>query len=178
MIYSEDPYLGITKPLPLFDSIIYPIDKDTYVEVQLYKKRADKYYEVVLHNNEISIYIGKFMKDTDLFGVIHKNGNILLYNENFNFKKRKMNIVEVLALYNIEDDTFYYCSQADAIRMFGSDIDLDGLKNPHKKILRTRIRKQIYGENKIIKIKKDYTLEHEKLNNNDHKTSKVLKLIK
>ena len=109
MIYSEDPYLGITKPLPLFDSIIYPKDKDTYVEVQMYKKKSEKYYEVVLHNKEISIYIGKFIKEDDFFGVMHKNGNILLYNENYNYKKHKMNIVKVLALYNIEDDTFYYC---------------------------------------------------------------------
>ena len=173
MIYSNDPYLGITKPLPLFEAKIYPIDKvnqNNFVEVQLFKKGNEFYYGVTLYNNKKTIYIGKYIRNNNLFSIKYKNGNILLYNENFNHQKGRMNIVEVLGLYNITDDTFYYCSEADAIRLFDSNIDLDDLQKPNKKILRTGIRNQIYKENEFVESK-------ETENNVSSDSPKVLKLI-
>lgn len=158
-MYNDDPFLGITKPMPLFNSTIYPIDKGKFVEIQLYKKRAEKYYEVVFHNLESEIYFGKFTKDNNLLGIKYNDGKILVYNESFNHEKRKMNIVEVLALYDIEDDTFYYCTEENAISMFDENIDCTGLINPTKKILRTKIRKKILADdNENFEIKNFYTV--------------------
>ena len=183
-MYNDDPFLGITKQMPLFDSTIYPIVEGKFIEIQLLKKRNEKYYEVIFHDEQNLMRFGKFSKDNNLLGVKYKNGKVLLYNENFNHEKRKMNIVEVLALYNIDDDIFYYCSEEEAIRMFDDTIDLTGLISPTKKILRTQIRKQILDDSEVFEIKNFYSIKKkenlmsDEIINDFSNTPKVLKLIK
>lgn len=179
----DDPYLGITKPRPLFESLKIAVDTNKYISIQLYRKRAIDYYEVTFHNENSEIYFGKFYKDDSLIDAKYNNGKILVYTEEFNHKLRKMMISQVLALYDIKDDTFYYCSEKDALILFDNTIEPSGLKKPNNKILRTNVRKRITDE-KETEIINFYTVRQTKtelsneLNANTFGKSKIIKFPK
>lgn len=179
----NDPYLGITNPMPLLESLKIAVDNDKYINIQLYRKRSIDYYEVIFHNENNEIYFGKFYKDDSLIDAKHKNGKILVYTEEFNHKLRKLMISQVLVLYDIDDDIFYYCSEKDALLLFDNTIDSSGLKKPNNKILRTNVRKRMVSEEEteiinFYTVRKLETEKSDESNTNASGKSKILEFPK
>lgn len=138
----KDPYLGIKKPLIVFKDT-KKISDNSYVSIDLYELNRMNYYEVVYHNNDKEIFFGKYYKTDSLLNVAYKDGKILVYTTDYNRDTYKMEIVEVLVLYNIEDDLFYYYTEQDAIKAFDDSLATSNLKNKDRKILLTHIKKRM-----------------------------------
>lgn len=139
-MYS-DPYLGINKPKIIF-SDIKEITDNSYISIILYEINRINYYEVVYHHFNKEVFFGKYYKTDFLLDASYKNGRILVYAKEYNRENCEMEIIEVLALYNINDDIFYYCTEEEAIKKFDKNLSTLYLKNKTKKILLTHIRKR------------------------------------
>lgn len=158
---NNDPYLGITKALSLYDAIKIIIDDNNYISVQLFEKQRIKYYEVTFINNEKQIFLGKFYKEDYLFNVSYKNGKILIHNDEFDHGLAQMQIKEVLALYDIIDDIFYYCTEENAVKIFDETIDSSNIKRKNNKLLRSSVKRRFFDNNNDLNIKKS----NEKISN-------------
>lgn len=146
----NDPYSGITKPkfLYIYEKII--IDSNKYINVKLYEKNRIKYYEVVLNNNENEVFLGKYYENDSIFMVSCNKGKILIHNNQYFDEKGKTQIIEVLSLYDISDDVFYYCTEQEAVKLFDENLDTSSLKRKDKKLLRFNNRRKInYNENNL-----------------------------
>ena len=177
---NDNSYLGIEEPVYLYNAFNLIINENSYLNINLYEKKRIKYYEAIFYNENNEIYIGKFYKDDSIIGAKYKDGKILLYNEQFNHELRKMNITEVLALYDMEDDIFYYCTEEEALRIFDENIDFSDLKSKNKKLLKIKPRKKIISEqtlenndNKIINLQTHLNQTEENIKN-----PKILKFPK
>lgn len=122
--------------------IIYKIDDNNYIKTQLLEKRGTKFYDVVFYNNGKEIFIGRFFNDLDNLKVAYNKGNILIYCDKYNEKEHKYNIVEVISLYNIIDDTFYSVTEEEALSIFDDKLISVFLKNKDKRINRNDLEKR------------------------------------
>lgn len=120
----------------------FQIGKDVIIrKEEIYKKR-NKYYNVKLITNDSEIFIGKYNKTDDMFCVDYKNGKILISYKDFNMEQRQLTIVDVLSLYEILDDTFYSCTQAEALEQFDESLDCSYLRKKDSLIFRSDIEKK------------------------------------
>lgn len=139
-MYS-DPYIGIKKPRIIF-SDIKEITDNNYISINLYEMNRKNYYEVIYHYFNKEVFFGKYYKTDFLLDVSYKNGKILVFTKEYNRENYKMEIAEVLALYNIDDDMFYYCTEEEAIKIFDENLNTLYLKNKNRKVLVSHIKKR------------------------------------
>lgn len=127
--------------------LLYPLDtlkisEDVFVKIGLYEKRGNKFYDVFLNINDEEVFLGRFIKKFNKLKAKYNKGKILLYYDEFNENTKNMQIIEVLSLYEIIDDTFYSCTEEEALGIFDKNIDTRYLKNKHKPIYRADIEKK------------------------------------
>lgn len=114
----------------LIDAIeITKIGKNSHIGVGLYEKRNNKFYDVVLKLNDKEIFIGRFNKEFNKLRVKYADGKILVYYDEFSKQSNKMEIIKVLSLYDILDNTFYSCTEIEALELFDKDINSSNLKD-------------------------------------------------
>lgn len=129
--------INIPKLLGPVDEI--KIGENSIIEKGLYEKRGNSFYDIKLKLKDKEIFLGRFNKTFDRLSVKYKEGKILVCNEEF--KADGIKIVSVLSLYDILDDTFYSCTEEEAIQIFDPSIDQSYLKNKTRNISRTDIEK-------------------------------------
>ena len=144
---NNDPYLGIKRPMALYEPRKIIIDSNRYINIQLYEKNRIKYYEVVFYDNGKEIFLGNYYKDDSIFEVSYKNGKVLIHNDEFIQEIRKVQIIEVFALYDVCDGIFYYCTEEEAIKVFDERLDTSSLKRKNNKLLRNDFRKKFSSSN-------------------------------
>ena len=133
---------NINIPKKIGNPSIYQINEKNIVEIQLYEKRGKNFYDVNFNNNGNVIFLVRFDKEDNRISVSYNNGKIMLYYENFNREKQELLISDILALYSIIDDTFYSCTCEEALNIFDKTLNVDGLINPNKNLIRTDIEKK------------------------------------
>ena len=126
--------------------LLYPIEvmnigDNIKLEIGLYEKRKNKFYDVILRINNSEFFLGRFNKTYNTVKAKYNDGKILIYTPEFNDNTKSMQIIEVLSLYEILDDTFYSCTQEEALNIFDNSIDSSYLKNKNKPIYRMDIEK-------------------------------------
>ena len=136
-----DPYLGIKKPRILFKDV-KQIDANSYISVNFCEMNRINYYEVIYQHYNKEVFFEKYYKSDLLLDVLYKDDKILVFTKEYNREKYKMEIVEVLALYDTKDDVFCYRTEEDALKNFDNNVSTLYLKNKTKKILLTHIRKR------------------------------------
>ena len=128
-----------TKLVYLFETI--KINEKSFINIKLNEKRNNKFFDVIFNLNGKEIFLGRFAKDFNIINAKYKDGKILIYYENFNQNKHCMTINKVLSLYDILDDTFYSCTEIEALNIFDSSIDSSYLKQPENLIHRSDVEK-------------------------------------
>ncbi len=131
----------INIPKLLNGKNIIKISDNSWIEKNLYEKRGDKYYEVLLYLDGKEIFIGKFNKDDYTLDVKYNNGKIIVLNTAFNDSTSSFDIVKVLSLYDILDDTFYCSEEEEALALFDDKLDSSHLKDKNKYMIRVDIEK-------------------------------------
>lgn len=134
---NKELNINIPRLLGPVDEI--KIGENAVIEKGLYEKRGNKFYDIKIKLQDKEIFLGRFNKTFDRISVKYKDGKILICNEEF--KKDSMKIVDVLSLYDILDDTFYSCTEEEAIKIFNPNIDYSNLKNKKRNISRADIEK-------------------------------------
>ena len=132
----------INTPKLLQPLDVIKIGEDAKIVIGLYEKRGNKFYDVTLNLKDKQIFLGRFDKTFDFFKVLYNNGKILTCYENFDKDSGSIQILEVLSLYEIVDDTFYSCIEEEALTMFDPNIDASYLRNKNNLIYRTDIEKR------------------------------------
>ena len=133
---------NINTPKLLQPLDVIKLGQDVKVSKGLYKLRENEFYDVVLTLKDKEIFIGRFNKTYDMFSVKYNNGKILSCYEDFDRDSAKMQIFEVLSLYEVVDDTFYSCTEEEALTMFDPNIDTSYLRNKNNPIYRTDTEKR------------------------------------
>lgn len=134
--------LGINTPKLLYTKEIIEIGENAKISIGTYEKRRDIFQDVVLELNNKEIFLGRFNKEENKLIVKYNNGKILIGNEEFKQEVQEMRIIKVLSLYDMLDDTFYSCTEKEALNMFDSNIDSEYLKNKDALMHRTDIEKK------------------------------------
>lgn len=126
--------------------LLYPfeiinISEKALIKVGLYEKRGNLFYDVIFELNDKYIFLGRFDKTHNSFKVKYNDGKILICYEEFKNQEKEMKIIKVLSLYEIVDDTFYSCTEEEALELFNENLDSSYLKNKKNKILRSDVEK-------------------------------------
>ena len=126
--------------------LIYTIDnikisEEINIKINLCEKRGNRFYDVVFYLKDKEILLGRFDKEENKVCAKYKDGKILIYNNKFNKHTNQMEIIKVLSLYEIVDDTFYSCTEEEALNIFDKSIDASYLKNKNNPIYRSDIEK-------------------------------------
>ena len=132
----------INKPKLKYEPDILNIGKDLYVSVAEYQKRGDSFFDIILHNKEKEIFIGRYSTDLHNINVMYNNGTILVYSRQF-IKERNNNfIVKVHSLYDILDDVHYSLTEEEALTLFDPQLDTTFLKDKTKSTIREDVEKK------------------------------------
>lgn len=134
---------SLYTPIPIYEPRIVKVNNNSYIKIQLYEKKNLKYYDIIFSDNGIEKFIGRFDTDIDNLNVIYKNGKILVYNDKYIPKYNTVNIVNVLALYDILDGVTVACTQEEALKLFDKNINYTCLVNPNQSIIRSDIEKKL-----------------------------------
>ena len=134
--------LNINTPKLLYKKEIIEIGEKAKISIGTYEKRRDVYQDVVLELDGKEIFLGRFNKDEKLLTVKYKDGRILIGYKEFKKEVEDMRIIKVLSLYEMADDTFYSCSELEALNMFDPSIDDTYLKNKETLMHRADIEKR------------------------------------
>lgn len=113
----------INIPKALGSPEIYKINDNNFIKSQLFQKRGDVFYDISFYNNGKEIFIGRFNKELYNLKFSYNNEKILLFYETFNSKKNKMDIIKVVSLYDVLDDTFIATTEEEALNIFDSNLD-------------------------------------------------------
>jgi len=105
------------------------INEKTFIKIKNYKKGASEYSIVTLHFNDKIVFIGKFSEEFDNLNAKYKDGRVLVYFGNGEVKK-------VLSLYEMVDDTFYSCTEEEALNIFDNTLDNSHIQNNNQLICR------------------------------------------
>lgn len=147
---------------------IYQINKTSYVGVQLREKRGNKFFDVLLINNDKEIFLARIRKELYNLKILVNNNKILIYSDEFDSINKKMQIIKVYSLYDIEDDIFYSCKEIEALNIFDDTIDNNYLINKNNNIARSDIEKK-------KRLNRNYDKDIEVDFNNKVKTLKLIK---
>lgn len=129
MSYMDFIDMDIDKPKLIYPKEVIKIGENITVETGFYRKRVENFYDVVLKNKEKEIFLGRFQKVDDTVKTKYNDGKILVFSERFTADTNSMNIVKVYSLYDILDDTFINCTEAEALNIFDKTIDSSHLIN-------------------------------------------------
>lgn len=128
-----------TKLIYLCETV--KINENTNINITLNEKRNNKFFDVVLNLKNKEIFLGRFIKEFNKISAKYNEGKILIFCDEFDQKDRRMKISEVLSLYEVVDDTFYSCTEIEALNIFDNSLDTSFLKKPHNPIHRSDIEK-------------------------------------
>ena len=120
----------------LFNPKIIEISEESFISIQLYEFRSNKFYDVILYNNGIKQFVGRFDEKDSIFEVAYNNGKILVYYSEFDEQSKKMCVSEIAQLYDISDDTVYACTEELALKLFDDNMDSQTLKNKDNSVIR------------------------------------------
>ena len=105
------------------------INDNTFILIKNYKKGASEYSIITLHLKDKKVLVGKFNEEFDNLNARYKDGRVLVYFGNGDIKK-------VLSLYEMVDDTFYSCTEEEAINIFDNTLDVSHIQNKNRPIYR------------------------------------------
>ena len=126
---------------------IVNINDHAAIELALYCQRhgaaVSEFYDVEFKINDKRILLGRFNNiDQDCsLDVKYNNGKVLVFEEKYNKSTKKFEITKVHSLYEIVDDTFYSCTEEDAIDIFDKKLNSTYLENKDNMIYRADIEK-------------------------------------
>lgn len=132
------------KIRPIGEPIIYLIQGNNYIKTQAFKQRNTEFYDVTFYSNNKKIFLGRFNNDYDNFRVAYNKGKILIYSDNYDAesKDNKYTIKEVIALYDIVDETFYSETSEEALEIFAPNLSKYYLNKNNKPIYRSDTEKR------------------------------------
>jgi len=118
------------------------IGEEAKIVIKTYQKRNNVFQDVVLQLGNREIFLGRFPKDEKKLIVKYSDGKILLaYKSQIN-ELEGMKIIKVLSLYEILDDTFYSCTEKEALNIFDSSLDDSFLEEENSLMHRADIEKK------------------------------------
>lgn len=126
----------------IFEPEIIFIDQDKYIKKQMFEYWIRLYYEVVFVDNGSEKFIGEYEREDNRIEVAYSNGKILVYKNEYNFVQKRMCLTKVFDLYNINDDTFYACTEEEALNIFNSNLDSSFLNNKGNFLMRADVEKK------------------------------------
>ena len=118
------------------------IGENAFINISLYQKRNDVFYDVVFNLNGKEIFLGRVPQSEKKLIVKYKDGKILLAYKGHINEIEGMKIIKVLSLYEILDDTFYSCTEKEALNIFDSSLDDSFLKEENSLMHRADIEKK------------------------------------
>lgn len=119
------------------------ISEDAYINISLYKNRNSMFYDIVLNLNNKEKFLGRFNNE-NMVKSKYKDGKILIYCDNTITEKEEPVIIKVLSLYEIVDDTFYSCTEEEALNLFDKNINTNYLINKNNSLNRSDVAKKRY----------------------------------
>lgn len=128
------------KLLNLVETI--KISEVAFINVSLYQKRNAVFYDVVLNLNGKEIFLGRVPHIEKKLIVKYKDGKILLAYKSHINELEGMKIIKVLSLYEILDDTFYSCTEKEALNIFDSSLDDSFLQEENSLMHRVDLEKK------------------------------------
>ena len=132
-----EDYKAILKRRQLCLPEVTKIGDNSYISLYMFKDRRDIVYYVTLNIGDDEKLLGRFVEDCDFTRVKYKDGKILIYSEVQDLETGELNIQKIHSLYDIADDTFYSCTEREAIEMFDPTLDSSHLKNKDNYIYRS-----------------------------------------
>lgn len=132
----------VNTPIELGPSSICKINDKNFIVTQLYSQKGNKFYDVVLNKNGKSVFIGRFDKEYDFIQTKYNDGKILVFYDEFDKNSEKMQVVEVISLFDMLDELVYACTEEEALNMFDKNIDTSYLKNPDRNIRKSDIERK------------------------------------
>ena len=138
-IFTVNNNINIPKLIGSKD--ILKIGNNLTVEKGLYEKRGNRFYDIVLKTNEEVIFLGRFNKEQNSIDIEYKDGKILICQRKFDNDNQVFKVIKVLSLYEILDQTFYSCTEREALNIFDPSIDTSNLINGDNSIVRTDVEK-------------------------------------
>jgi len=127
----------INVPKLLGPKSVIKIGENAQITIGTYQKRINVYQDVVLELKDKDIFLGRFVTEDDELVVKYKDGKILIGRE------KGTKLTKVLTLYEVIDDTFYSCSEIEALSMFDPSIDGTNLQNKNTYMHRSDLEKII-----------------------------------
>lgn len=130
------------KSIAVGPSAINRINDKNFINTQLYRKKTYSFYDVILNKNGKEVFIGRFDKENDFIQTKYNNGKILVYYDKFDNSTGKLQVIEVLALFDMLDELVYACTEEEALSIFDKNIDTSYLKNPDRNIRKSDIERK------------------------------------
>jgi len=130
------------KENALFERKIIKIDEKNFISSQLFEYRGKSYYDVIFNNDGKEKFIGRFENNNSTFETIYKDGKILICYLEYNNDNLNMCISKVACLYDMVDDTYFACTEEQAISIFDESYQLVNLKNKKNCIVRSDLIKK------------------------------------
>ena len=124
------------------DRHIDKIGENAKIEIRHYRKKGETYYVVIFKIDEREVFLGKFPDDIEQLKADYVNGKILIFTDVFDQVSGLFKVDQVFSLYDILDDTFYSCTEAEALKTFDPFVDRKFLKNKDRLIARSDIEKK------------------------------------
>ncbi len=134
--------ININIPKLLYPKDIIEIGENVKINIGTYSKRNTVFQDVILELKDKEVFLGRFSKEDRPLIVKYKDGKVLIGNQEFKNEVEDMKIIKVLSLYEMVDDTFYSCTEKEALNIFDSSIDDTYLKDKDAFIHRSDIEKK------------------------------------
>ena len=126
----------------LYDKDIIEIGDNVKISIGTYEKRNNIFQDVILELKDKEVFLGRFNKEDRPLTVKYKDGKVLIGYQELKKEVKGIRMVKVLSLYEMLDDTFYSCTEKEALNMFDSSMDDTYLKNRDSLIHRSDIEKK------------------------------------
>lgn len=133
---------NIDEPKLIYNIDTIKIGEGATIKIDFYEKRGTRFYDIVLNLKDKEIFIGRFNKGEETIKAKYNDGKIIICDERLIEGENKVGIMKVFSLYDILDDTFYSCTEEEALNIFDSSIDTSHLKDKNKPIYRADIEKK------------------------------------
>lgn len=152
MVNNNEVNIGEYNSLLIYEPPYrYDIGQNAYVTTQRFWRRNKEYYDVFLYLKDRKILLGRFPLELNDLRIAYKDGRILIYYDEYNHEKNCLEIIKVLGLYDVADDVFVSSKEKEALAIFDSDIDAEGLKDPSKYTYRSDSEKKLQYVNQLKK---------------------------